>query len=466
MKFSIGIESISLNYEDEGKMLKEVENYGEESINDNMFHLEIQDYNSAMESINAEVDILLKQSDSIVGTEANDTAKKDPIYKRIWKAIKKMFETLGKWINRAYVWIGMRFGFGGSEEASTVAEKETKLTKDVVDEVVDALRPENGIKLDNGESVETAVNKLVTTKAREAISKHHEHKSISWVVPKVVKEVTEQIVEHVEEVEKQVENKTEPEKVVVVKSPDRIGKYTLKLALFDVKSKDLGMTQGSNENLTLARNVTTSDNKVLDPAMSFYFYIPVAVDIIRSVGTCLSCIFEDVKFPYLDWIKLDNITQHKTTDSDVTMINGLIKKLSADVTKIKSSKPKINLTEVTFEIPTVNGKLDINAANKLIYNNDNYLSTKNIGKYILKYSEIIPKHMDEVISKVESIKIEDINNLKDTNESAVNRFKIMKENVVDLKNIASGLIGILGKQNIKALRRTLSKMDNLSNKKK
>ena len=129
MKFSIGIESISLNYEDEGKMLTEVEDYGEESINDNMFHLEIQDYNSAMESINAEIDILLKQSNSIVGTEADDTAKKDPIYKRIWKAIKKMFETLGDWTRRTLDFILDKFFRKGAKNSTTEVSEAVVKTK-------------------------------------------------------------------------------------------------------------------------------------------------------------------------------------------------------------------------------------------------------------------------------------------------------------------------------------------------
>ena len=88
MKFAIGIESILPN-STEVNMLTQVED-SVDFIDDNIYYLESQDYNSAMESINAEVDILLKQSDSIVGTEADNSGKpKDPLYKRIWGAIKK-----------------------------------------------------------------------------------------------------------------------------------------------------------------------------------------------------------------------------------------------------------------------------------------------------------------------------------------------------------------------------------------
>ena len=167
MKFSIGIESISLNYEDEGKMLKEVENYGEESINDNMFHLEIQDYNSAMESINAEVDILLKQSDSIVGTEADDVAKKDPIYKRIWKAIKKMFETLGDWTRRTLDFILDKFFRKGAKNSPTeVSEAVIKTKMRVISKTMHHIKDSDKyIKHDGEASIKTIVDDNIKTES-------------------------------------------------------------------------------------------------------------------------------------------------------------------------------------------------------------------------------------------------------------------------------------------------------------
>ena len=166
MKFSIGIESISLNYEDEGKMLKEVENYGEESINDNMFHLEIQDYNSAMESINAEVDILLKQSYSIVGTEADDTAKKDPIYKRIWKAIKKMFETLGDWTRRTLDFIIDKFFRKGAKNStSEVSEAVIKTKMRVISKTMHHIKQFDKYTKHENTSIKTIVDDAVKTES-------------------------------------------------------------------------------------------------------------------------------------------------------------------------------------------------------------------------------------------------------------------------------------------------------------
>lgn len=167
MKFSIGIESISLNYEDEGKMLEEVENYGEESINDNMFHLEIQDYNSAIESINAEVDILLKQSDSIVGTEADDTTKKDPIYKRIWKAIKKMFETLGDWTRRTLDFILDKFFRKGAKKNSTteVSEAVIKTKMKVISKTMHHIKQSGKYTKHENTSIKTVVDDAIKTES-------------------------------------------------------------------------------------------------------------------------------------------------------------------------------------------------------------------------------------------------------------------------------------------------------------
>ena len=473
MKFSIGIESISLNYEDEGKMLEEVEGYGEESINDNMFHLEIQDYNSAMESINAEIDILLKQSNSIVGTEADDTAKKDPIYKRIWKAIKKMFETLGKWINRAYVWIGMRFGFGGSEDAATVSHGEIVTESEVLKETLDALDPANGVKIEvpsSGEvpdiSIEKKVEEVVKEVAKKINIKHIPEgnkvgnkvspSSLNWIKPIVVKKVVEQISPAVEVVDKG------DEKVVVVQ-PDKISTYTFTVWLFEAKKDIDKIFEGSltsNSKFKSMLNETRSNSGHRNVVGLTDSYLKLIATIMKNVGVCLNLLYKDINLKYNPYgtideyhIKLDQILDTRTINDLISNI----KDMSKEVSSLKSKSHELNLFEKSYEVKLINGKLPRKDYWSIVVDDQNYYTTKKIGEYIAEASKLIPNYMDEIIKFFDNVKVEDIEH---------ERFKtavaFMRESSVDLRTIAGGLIGILGKTSMKKLRRTNTKMSEVS----
>ena len=70
MKFVIGIESI--NYFE--PQIEELHNDKDELIDDNIHYLQFQDYNSAFESLNAEIEFILKGYE-VQGTEADGWIK-------------------------------------------------------------------------------------------------------------------------------------------------------------------------------------------------------------------------------------------------------------------------------------------------------------------------------------------------------------------------------------------------------
>jgi len=421
MKFAIGIESFLANTDDT-KMLDQVDDSELECVDDNLAQLEMQDYSSAMESINQELGFLINHTSLMVGVEADEISKpatnKDPIYKRIWDAIKKMFNTLGKWMTTAYNWVAKKFGFGGSENPATVATSEAAMTAEVINEVVDNLTEAGGVEVKENESTEAVVKREVKKAIKAVILKRRKAaKDIPWLVPIIEKNVVEHIVEHVVETEKQVETSSEPVKVVTVE-PDKIGEYKFTAYLLDIKNADAGVPHGTTKGVQRAAS---------------------------------SLLFEDVKFPYIDYVKLDELIQRPLKDeANVKMLQDLITRLSDDVTKIKSKNVKLNLKEVNYTFKTVNGKIDReDAVSKITASND-YNYTEKFGKYLEKYAKLIPNHMDAAIAGLNSIdttKLKDSGNLED--------IKLIKANIVNLRNIASSLTSLLSKNSMKTLRKSL-----------
>lgn len=98
MRFAIGLENINYSLPQiEEKVVTSESNV----VDDNLTELQLQDHSQAFESLNNEVDLMLKGYD-ICGFEADDSAKKKNIFARIWDAIVKMFKTLGRYIRDGF----------------------------------------------------------------------------------------------------------------------------------------------------------------------------------------------------------------------------------------------------------------------------------------------------------------------------------------------------------------------------
>jgi len=116
MRFAIGLENINYSLPQiEDKVVTSESNV----VDDNLTELQLQDHSHVFESLNNEVDLMLKGYD-VCGFEADETQKKRNIFLRIWDAIAKMFKTLGKWVKDGYKWVAKKLGFGGDSNINTV----------------------------------------------------------------------------------------------------------------------------------------------------------------------------------------------------------------------------------------------------------------------------------------------------------------------------------------------------------
>ena len=449
MKFSIGIESISLNYEDESKMLTEVEDYGEGSINDNILYLEIQDYNSAIESINAEVDIILKQSNSIVGIEAdNSTKPKEPLYKRMWGAIKKMFDSLCKFVSRSFGWIAAKFGIGGSEDAAFVTEAEANIAKTTTQIVIDSLRPENGVVVPEGKSKEDIILSECKKAVKEAMndSSTTKFKSASWVYGIVSKNVAKSVSEVAEVVDKDsTDNKSSS---VVVVDPSKVKTVTYELYLPKRKNSSIeainpDSKRGQDTELELAEKAG-GFNK---------WYVNLALTIVRSVYSTLAVLYSNVVAYPKDQLKLYSVDEIKT-DDDIKNIANIIKNLATKVVEIKSDKNyqiKLEKVEVKFEVDS-NGKLTEKGIDSIMRSNY-YYDLRAASTYIAENSKNLSMYVEKISDALNKA---DTNNLGEGVTPAI--FNLMKSSLIDLKNISLALVNIMNKNSLKKLKKSVETM--------
>lgn len=79
MRFAIGLENINYSLPQIEDKVTTVDN---SVVDDNLVDLQLQDHSYAFESLNNEVDLMLKGYD-VCGFEADDSAKKKNIFARI-----------------------------------------------------------------------------------------------------------------------------------------------------------------------------------------------------------------------------------------------------------------------------------------------------------------------------------------------------------------------------------------------
>lgn len=445
MKFAIGIESV--NYF-ESQINGAVFSDEDSLINDNITHLQFQDYNSAFESVNAEIEIMLKGYE-VQGTEADDTQKKN-IFVRLWRAIQKMFDTLCKLVSRSFTWIASKFGIGGSEDAALVTEAEANIAKTTTQIVIDSLRPENGVVVPNGKSKDDVILSECKKAVKEALkdSLSAKFKSASWVSGIVAKNVSKSISEAAEVVEKDGTN-NETSSVVVL-DPSKIKIVTYDLYLPKRKNSVLesinpDSKRGHDEDLELAEKLGGFNQ----------WYVNLALGIVRSVYSTLAVLYGNVVSDYKEQNKL--YSDEIKTEDDIKNVASTIKTLSTKVVEIKNNKNyqiKLEKVELKFEVGS-DGKLfehgsstvrsnyfyDLRAASRYISEN-----SKNLSKYVDKISDAINKT--------------DVNNLGEGVTPAM--FNMMKNSLVDLKNISLALVNIMNKNSLKKLKKTVETMDMLA----
>ena len=452
MKFAIGIEGI-LNYDSNPDMLEQTDNYGLEDINDNLVSTELLDYNSMMESINNELTFITKQNPNIIGTEADDPANpakpKEPLHKRVWAAIKRMYDTLCKLVSRSFTWIASKFGIGGSEDAALVAEAETNIAKTTTQIVIDALRPENGVVVPTGKSKDEVILAECKKAVKEAINNKNlaKFKSASWVSVIVAKNVAKSISEAAEVVEKDTNNESSS---VVVLDPSKIKTVTYDLYLPKrhnsvLESINPDSKSGHDRDLELAEKLG-GFNK---------WYVNLALGIVRSVYSTLAVLYSNVVADYKEQDKL--YSDEIKTEDDIKNVATIIKTLSTKVVEIKNNKNyqiKLEKLELEFEVSS-DGKLIERGSSTVFSNYFNDLRAA--SRYISENSKNLSAYVDKISDAINKA---DVNNLGEGVTPAM--FNMMKNSLVDLKNISLALVNIMNKNSLKKLKKTVETMDMLA----
>lgn len=452
MKFAIGIEGI-LNYDSNPEMLEQTDNYGLEDINDNLVSTELLDYNSMMESVNNELTFIVKQNPNIIGVEADDPANpakpKEPLHKRVWAAIKRMYDTLCKLVSRSFTWIASKFGIGGSEDAALVAEAETNIAKTTTQIVIDALRPENGVVVPAGKSKDDVILAECKKAVKEAINDKNlaKFRSASWVSVIVAKNVAKSISEAAEVVEKDTNNETSS---VVVLDPSKIKTVTYDLYLPKrhnsvLESINPDSKNGHDRDLELAEKLG-GFNK---------WYVNLALGIVRSVYSTLAVLYSNVVADYKEQDKL--YSDEIKTEDDIKNVATTIKTLSTKVVEIKSNKNyqiKLEKLELEFEVGS-DGKLIERGSSTVFSNYFNDLRAA--SRYISENSKNLSAYVDKISDAINKA---DVNNLGEGVTPAM--FNMMKNSLVDLKNISLALVNIMNKNSLKKLKKTVETMDMLA----
>ena len=179
MRFAIGLENINYSLPQIEEKVTETEL---SVVDDNLANLNLQDHSHAFESLNNEVDLMLKGYD-VCGFEADDSAnaaKKKNIFARIWDAIVKMFKTLGKYIRDGFKWVAKKFGFGGNSNINTintdVAQAATEAASNIVSELKandkkDSVESNTAIKEDEVVVEKATIEKIIQDSINKAFSK-------------------------------------------------------------------------------------------------------------------------------------------------------------------------------------------------------------------------------------------------------------------------------------------------------
>lgn len=161
-------------------------------------------YGYAFESSYVDLDVLLnvgmeEEKPATDKPEENKEDKKetqktssnsDAWHKRVWDVIVNMFKTIGKWYKSAWNWIKKKFGFGGSNDVTKIAEAEIKVGGNSLAKAVDEIKD---LKAMSVEDLDALVEEIV-----QGEISNEKSVNLKPIQAKITEEVKEQLVNVVE----------------------------------------------------------------------------------------------------------------------------------------------------------------------------------------------------------------------------------------------------------------------------
>lgn len=455
MKFMIGIESLLHDSTEENKMLVQVDEFMS-YIDDNIYHLESQDYKSSMESINNEIGLLINQSSDMIGTEADDTTKKVPIYKRMWDAVMKLFSTLGEWISRGFDWVANKFRKGGVNDVAGLAEAEVSGKSEAVQSTKEEMNKEGGL---TPTEIKNHVHKVLTNEFKK-----HEaaKKGLGRVVIKrMVNEVTEAIVEASEpasssNTDKVQKSEDSGDKLVLPESAtikiyywmfsDTILQNISKKGFLDAKDykKDLTALKDTKVNGFVRVNAIAATDIVEHCVMLVSDILGTNYDTMKNLYDKLHA------YSKASWAKYES----PITVKELGEANKIIREFESTFKDIASRDENIFemvRKEVEIRVLSNNNKLNSFDVERFLNTDDfkrcEVLSERimDMCSYIGNISKTLVKNINNMYNSMKSGNIVGINEFGDKEVNAKPMVIALKAIAMDVKSIANSTLKIIGK---------------------
>nr|DAR74996.1 MAG TPA: hypothetical protein [Caudoviricetes sp.] len=471
MKFTIGIESLLHDSTEENKMLVQLDD-SMSYVDDNIYYLESQDYKSAMESINNEIGLLINQSSDMIGTEADNTAKKVPIYKRMWDAIMKLFSTLGEWISRGFDWVANKFRKGGVNDVAGLAEAEVSGKSEAVQSTKEEMNKEGGL---TPTEIKNHVHKVLTNEFK----KHEATKKGlgKIIIKRMVNEVTEAIVEASEpasssNTDKVQKSEDSGDKLVLPESAtikiyywmfsDTILQNVSKKGFLDAKdyNKDLTALKDTKVNGFVRVNAIAATDIVEHCVM-------LVSDILGTNYNTMKNLYNKLRvYSKTSWAKYES----PITVKELGEANQIIREFESTFKDIASRDENIFemvRKEVEIRVLSNNNKLNSFDVERFLNTDDfkrcEVLSERimDMCSYIGNISKTLVKNINNMYNSMKSGNIVGINEFGDKEVDAKPVVIALKAIAMDVKSIANSTLKIIGKSTTQRIADNAKKLSDI-----
>lgn len=463
MKFGIGLESM-MGYNTYFDANNEPGVTGVEAlVADNLFNVESSEYIATIESIGVDIDVALGQSRLYgFGTEAEDDKKEDKPteekkawYKRLWDAIVKMFKTIGGWFSSAWKWIKKKFGFGGDNDVTETSKELVKGQLEGVEKSKEFVESGHHSK----EEIKEESKKLILN----ALNKNKRLIKATGLIEKIAEQLSTDVSNAVVEGQNQT---LDVKKIKVTfytfntETLKRFSKYTAKGKLSEFDSA-INNFPSSFEN----EEAFVSAGKKLSAFM------------LLASSYMLNILFGDDTVGTIDPIVVTILTSPSKQETSNTVDDyndfeaffNRVKEYGKKISNLAQSQPTIKFDEIRVGIPLgSNGVISKDDAfvNRLLTDNkegaDNSMArSRELTNFIIKVTDACSKASTKITSSLNSY-----DNIKhefnDLTDYRTRRVKLMKDSLMEIKNIGKVTIDILGKQNMNKISQMEMKYKQLS----
>lgn len=445
MKFAIGLESI-VGYSSDFNLNEEPGITGVEAlVADNLFEVESGEYKATIESLNVDIDVILAQGSMYgFGTEAEDEKKdekteaktdekKKAWYKRLWDAIVRMFKAIGGWFSSAWTWIKKKFGKGGDNDVETVSKEAAKAQVNALNRIEMFIESEEYNESQNKEALKAEAKKIIEDELRKS---------------KVLIRATGLIGKIADDLANEVANNTNNGKLDLGKVEIKV--YIFSKAVLDRFKKLVALSKVSQ----LETAVVSFSNK--DYKTDTHLFMAskhVAATVLMSGGYLFNVLFGEntigeITNRVTDTLNNSTLENSSATSLDFSSFISEVKHYADKFSAAFTNKPKVELEEYTFKVPT-NPDGSINKNNNiddLLKRGGAFSDSRELTNFIVRISEINSKAMKAVLKGLNNFdSIKAFNPNFTGNERLAQEFKTVLNLI---KGIGTNIINVIREQSM------------------